>query len=462
MGTDNTQQDSSIMKIRSLSVISGLVAGGIVLASVTQSQGSGPVEKTRGSLSAGTRIIASDIPLEKYQSIVSHFNDPKNKVSIQFPGEESQYAWQNMSLWFPTAQVERGGSIFDLPSRPDDSIGSIKYRNSEGESRSVEEHLQKFPVDALIVVKNGNVVFERYQTMRPDNKHIWFSVSKVIGSTLMLFLEEEGKVDVNKSVTEYLPELKGSVWDTVKVIEALDMATGLNGTELDEPSNDAMVKSDQIWFQWAVSVGMAPRTSADTAKWYEVLAKMKRIRPAYDAFAYNSINTFVVDRIVERAGNKPLSAQLSERIWKKMGMEHDGYMVVSPEGYCLGNGFMNSTLRDLARFGLIFTPSQTKACKEKILTAQMLEKIQNTEHSEMYSQGSVGKFYQKVFSDQKVIANRYQWDAVFEDGDLFKAGIGGQGLYVSPSKDMVVAWFCTGSGANEEEAMARAIVGSVK
>ena len=39
--------------------------------------------------------------------------------------------------------------------------------------------------------------------------------------------------------------------------------------------------------------------------------------------------------------------------------------------------------------------------------------------------------------------NRYQWGAVFEDGDLYKGAHGGQGLYISPAKDLVIAYFGT-------------------
>lgn len=442
----------------------GLVIGGGLFASIADAQSGKTVHQDNqkaGIIFAETANITSDISLEKYQSIVTYFNDPTNRVQIQFPGEKARYAWQHMSLLFPTAQVARDGSISELPYKIQPSIGSITYRNSKSETYSVDEHFEKFPIDGMIVLKNGAVVYERYKTMRPDDKHIWYSVSKVIGSTLMLFLEQEGKVNVNNAVTDYLPELKGTEWENVKVIEALDMATGLNGTELDEPDNDAMVNPKQIWYQWAASVGMAASTAGDAAKWYEVLGKMRRILPAYDTFAYNSISTFVVDRIVERVGNRPLSEQLSDRIWKKMGMEHDGYMVVSPEGFCLGNGFMNSTLRDLAKFGTIYTPSHAGIAHETILTEKMLKKMQNTDHSDMYAKGSVGRFYREIFSDQKVIANRYQWDAVFQDGDLFKSGIGGQGLYVSPTKDVVVAWFSTGTGSDQEEAMARAIVNAL-
>ena len=32
---------------------------------------------------------------------------------------------------------------------------------------------------------------------------------------------------------------------------------------------------------------------------------------------------------------------------------------------------------------------------------------------------------------------------VMDDGDFFKGGFGGQGLYISPSKDLVIAFFGT-------------------
>ena len=39
--------------------------------------------------------------------------------------------------------------------------------------------------------------------------------------------------------------------------------------------------------------------------------------------------------------------------------------------------------------------------------------------------------------------NSRQWDAVYPDGDFYKGGARGQGLYVSPSRDVVVGWYST-------------------
>jgi hypothetical protein len=47
-----------------------------------------------------------------------------------------------------------------------------------------------------------------------------------------------------------------------------------------------------------------------------------------------------------------------------------------------------------------------------------------------------------------VISNSRQWDNIFPDGDMFKLGFNGQGMYVSLGRDLVIAYF----SANPDEA----------
>ncbi|PWJ38525.1 serine hydrolase domain-containing protein [Sediminitomix flava] len=402
--------------------------------------------------------VASNISLEKIHEINTFFSKDENKVKIQFASDETKYAWQNIPEFYNVARIAKGEKRNDLTYRIDDNIENIKYINRKGEQLSVNSHFEKYPIDAMIVVKNGEVRYERYQTMREHDQHIWFSVSKVVGSTMLAFLEMERKVDVKKPVSEYLVELKGSVWDTVTVEEALDMATGLNGTEHDEPLEDSRTNPNQIWYQWAATndIGIFDNKGL-SQKWDEVLREMERVKPAYTAFEYNSINTFVINRIVERVGERPLNEQLRERIWSKMGMDHDANIVMSPSGNALGFMGMNSTLRDLARFGMAFTPSSEKLAGERVIPQAIMNKIHDRSKHRMYAKGNVGKLFVENFPRDKNIANRYQWDAVFEDGAMLKKGVGGQGLYISPKDDLVIAWFCTGTGADQEETMARTI-----
>jgi CubicO group peptidase (beta-lactamase class C family) len=401
--------------------------------------------------------ITAETPMETVSAIHEFFNSAEGKVRFQLASPETQYGWQHTSRFYKTEQILRDGPISELPSKPDASIASVKFKNAKGETETVESHLKNFPVDALIVVKDGNIIFERYKTMRPIDKHIWFSSSKITGSTVLALLEHEGKIDVKKPVSNYLAELKGSVWDTVTVEETADMATGLNGTEHDEGTHDERTNPKQIWYQWAVSVGLFANTINQQKTPYEVLATMKRVKPGHTAFEYNSIDTFVVNRIVERVTQRPLAQEFSDRIWRKIGTEHDAYVVVSDQGYSMQFGMINSTLRDFARFGMIFTPSGSKISKTKIIPDAVLKNIQTQGKPEIYYTGYLGDAMKRSFPEETKLTNRYQWDAVFPDGDIYKKGVGGQGLYISPARDVVVAYFCTGTGQDQEGTMARAI-----
>jgi CubicO group peptidase (beta-lactamase class C family) len=60
--------------------------------------------------------------------------------------------------------------------------------------------------------------------------------------------------------------------------------------------------------------------------------------------------------------------------------------------------------------------------------------------------------------------NTYQWDFVMPDGDFFKGGHNGQGLYISPERDVVVAFFGSGDDPSIFVSMmlARAVVKSLR
>ena len=97
------------------------------------------------------------------------------------------------------------------------------------------------------------------------------------------------------------------------VEEALDMATGLNGTEHDEEEQNSRTDPDQIWYRWAATdaVGIVADVRGRGESWVDVLKSMKRKTPGHVKFEYNSINTFVVNRIAERVADKPLYEQFT-------------------------------------------------------------------------------------------------------------------------------------------------------
>lgn len=399
--------------------------------------------------------------MEEVKEIQEFFGVLENRIKFQFPIPQTRYMWQNLGRMYTTVDVLRGGLISDLPLEYNPDIGEVAFQK-DGKTETVNGHLDSYPVDAFLVAHKGKIVFERYNTMRPQDKHIWMSSAKVTGSTVMALLEHQGKIDVKKPVPHYLPELKGTPWDEVTVEHALDMANGLDSTEHDEPVHDTRTNPKQPYYQWGVTLGFFTNPDQKETDPYGVLRNMKRKYSGHTAFEYNSINPFVVNRINERVTGKPMNVLMSEMIWSKIGAEHDMTVAVSPQGYPMFFGFVASTLRDMARYGMIYTPSWNKVSKERIVPESVLKMLQTTGHPEIYSKGYVGKVMYESFPEDKGITNRYQWDAIFTDGDMYKGGVGGQGLYVSPSRDLVIVWFSTGDGKNKEETMARAIAKSFK
>jgi len=404
-------------------------------------------------------IVSADTPLDDVRDIFSYFHEPANVVQIQVPSDKTLYAWQNMSGFQYTMQILREGPISELPERIDPGIGEVTFTRTTGERETVNQHVDASDMDALLVLHKGNVVFERYKTMRPFDKHQWFSSGKIVAGTMVELLAQEGKVDVKKPVSDYVPQLKGSDWDKVTVEETLDMATGLDSTEHEEPNDDARTNPARGWYKWAVSIGLFEDKDHLNQSPYDVLRNMKKVKPGHTAFEYNSMNTFVLELIVNQVTGQTINEVFGDRVWRKIGAQNDAFVGVTKYG--LGNswGFTNSTLRDMGRFSMLFTPSWSKVSKEKIIPDALLETIQHGGRPEIYLKGFVGREMQASFPDIRGLANRYQWDIVFPDGDLHKAGVGGQGIYVSPSTDAVVVWFSTGK--QEEEIMARAVVKSL-
>lgn len=384
--------------------------------------------------------------ISRVEEIYDFFHDPANGPQILAPGAKTLYGWQNISNYFYTAKVLREGAISDLGESPDPAIGKIDIDFADGTKTTVDGYFDSSTMDAMVVVREGNVVYERYKTMRPFDNHLWFSCSKTMVSTMLAMLEHDGKVDVSKKVTEYVPELGGSVWDTVTVEETLDMATGLNSTEHEVP--DARTNPERGWYHWAVSIGVYEDAKHLNETPIDVLKRMKREKRGHTVFEYNSINTWVLQRINENVSGVLHQEMFGDRIWRRIGAQGDAYLSLDKQGHALGFGMMNSTLRDLARYGIAWTPSGTKLTGETIVPDAVKQKIHSGLRPEMYGKGVYGSDIKKDFPLDG-ISNRYQWDIVTADGDQFKSGVGGPGLYVSAPHDTVVAFFSTGSQRDE-------------
>ncbi len=363
---------------------------------------------------------------------------PRTQVTVENwdkGGPLSRWVYTHLSEVFPTAIVRRVGPVVDLPEQLRPEIGGLKVKGEKEAEQTLDQFVNNSAVDGCIVLHGGKIVYEKYPTIQRDDLHLMMSVTKAFVGTALAILEDEGKIDLQKPVENYLPKLKGSGWPGTRLRDIADMRSGMEGSET---SNDAYRNPAHKEFQLEAALGWQTRTAPglpESVRRGDVLAflgTLKREHKPGETWAYTSSNTSVLGEVISRVTGKSLADTISELIWSKIGAEHDALLVVNERGFPEAGAGMSATLRDVARFGLLFTKNPA-AGQRSIISEQILRRI-------FSSRGSA--------DEHGMLPLTYQWDMLSDKGELAKGGWAGQLLYINRDKDVVVAYFGTNLAAN--------------
>lgn len=387
---------------------------------------------------------------EKAYALHNEWSIPRFLVTT----EAGAYSYLHLGEFLPQAIIFRDGNVSLLEQKPDKKVSEITLTKKDGKSLSLENMIndKASPVQGVMVLHRGKVVFEQYPGMRKNDNHVWMSNAKPVASLLIAQLEEEGKVDVNKTLSVYMKETEGTAWANIKIIDILNMQTGL---DLVENATQRSNPNSSISQFFAAEVG-APNNKGIKQTHNQALLSIKALSKPGQAFEYSSANTQMLGLLLEAVTGKKIADLVSERIWSLAGMTGDATLALTPQGNAIIHGLISSRLVDMARFALLYTPSWNKTASEPVVSKNTIFKIQQGGKSENYFKGALGQHLTDRFGE-KPLFNSYQWDAVFSDGDFYKGGMNGQGIYVSPEKDVVVAWFATGLAEIRMESFARKI-----
>ncbi len=304
----------------------------------------------------------------------------------------------------------------------------------------MDDYIQTAPVNGIVILQHNRLVYERYPRMRPFDKHLYMSVTKAYIAALVAILQARGLLDVRQSIDELLPETRGGGWQGVSVQDVLDMASGIDAAE--EP--DGFTNPKHPYYGYEASLGWLPAVEQNTpVDTYAYIAGLKRKSPPGQGYEYTSVNTFILAWIAERLSGQTLAELLSAEIWSRIGAEADGLLAISPSGAPAAHGGLYACLRDMARFGLLFTPGGKELLPNFQLPPAYFEQIQHGGRAEIFRRGISASGVLQDLHGEQPRHNTWQWDYVLQDGDFFKGGYGGQGLYISPARDLVMAYFGT-------------------
>ena len=338
-----------------------------------------------------------------------------------------------------TAMLIRRQPILELSKALVPEVGKIRTKTKLG-TLTLEEYLRhpKSYAQGFIVVHKGRIAYEAYPGMRELDPHFWASNAKILASLAVDLLIDDGLIDENKTLGTYVPEFKGTEWEKVKVVDALDMTAGL---DVSDDGASRLDPNSVIARLFRAELGEA--RDGKVEQMLDVMVDAKRIEAPGKSWIYSSVTTQALVFLVEAVSGRAWSDFFDERVWSKMGVEGPLQVHLSPDGIAIIHGPVSSNLRDMARVGMLYTPSWYKTSIERIVSPGMLDRTQNTPRTTAFYINGTGKPYIERLGDKTVRTGARQWDAIFADGDLFKSGLNTQGIYVSPKRDLVIAYFST-------------------
>ncbi len=340
-------------------------------------------------------------------------NLPTEGGLLTWQGDAQIIGYRNLRNMSATRDILAGNDVLELPYREHD-FSSLRY-TAGSQQYSLEDYLLRNHVAGLLVIKDGNILLERYG-MGNNEDSVWvsFSMTKSVVSMLTGAAVADGFIgSIDDMVTDYLPQLKNSSYDQVSVRNVLQMASGVEWNE-----DYADPRSD---------VASSPN---DLMSLYRFLGSKPRVAPPGERFNYNTGETNLAGAILRAAIGNNLATYLTHKIWMPFGMEADANWVTHGAGNGeLGGCCISATLRDFGRLGLFAMRGGVLADGTRVLPENWME------DSITPSQGSEGYGY-------------LWW---LQGNGIYRAsGIFGQGIYINPANNLVIvtqgAW-TTATGA---------------
>lgn len=344
---------------------------------------------------------------------------------------ELRWAWSNVRQLVPTVNVWRGAGPASVLPREEHDIGASSSVTMDGRPMTFARMCEETYADGIAVLHRGKLIHERYfGALKPYKPHISMSVTKSFTGTLAGILIAEGKIDPQAPVADYVPEFRASAFGDARVHEAMDMTTGLEYTEVYTDKNSGV-------FGLRRANGMAPIEPGYTGATniFDFLCAQKKQGEHGKAFAYKTVNSDVLAFICRRASGMTLADLLSERIWQPMGAEEDAHYHVDRIGSESGGGGLSTTLRDLARFGEIIR-NHGRFNGRQIVPSSVVEDIVRG--------GDPEKFKPAGYATLPGASYRNQWWVTHNAHGAYMArGVHGQGIYIDPRAEMVIARYAS-------------------
>ncbi|NQZ90497.1 MAG: beta-lactamase family protein [Colwellia sp.] len=240
-----------------------------------------------------------------------------------------------------------------LPSNAEDSS---TIQSQEQTQKQIEQVVNSYTSNSafegtILVAKSGKIVFEKAYGLSDQAKNQQTtishsfqlaSLSKPITATLMLMLEEQGKLKLDDTLADYFPEFNNPFGKKVTLHHLLSHTSGM-------PDHFAI----NGWFD----VDFHKKTSEK-----EFTVEIAKLSPKFEVgedYLYSNLGYFLLGKIIEKVTGKSYAENLQKQLLSPLNMGQSGVakgFQLNPEtakGYRWNHngGYHEQVAKNMSLFG---------------------------------------------------------------------------------------------------------------
>ena len=331
--------------------------------------------------------------------LISNMPTNKDVLFWSIPQRDAAFrAMDRMPILSKFRIISAGKKIHPLPKGAPFDVGI-----------DVDAYMKDQRTAGLVIIQDGKIRLEKYGLgFSGDGRWTSFSVAKSFTSTLVGAAIKDGYIkSIDDKVSDYIPDLKGSVYDDVTVKQLLTMTSGVKWNE-----DYADPKSDVALFN-------AHKAEPGVDVTVSYMRKLEREAPPGTKWVYKTGETNLIGVLVSSATKQKLSDYLSEKVWRPFGMEQDASWLLGSTGHEISGCCLQASTRDFARFGLFILGGGMAGGKSVLPDGWIA--AATTKHAD---------------TDQAEDGYGYQWWTV-NGGSYAAKGIFGQGIFIDPKRKLI-------------------------
>jgi CubicO group peptidase (beta-lactamase class C family) len=278
-------------------------------------------------------------------------------------------AFSHFDEIYPTRRIERAAKPWNFKR----TAADIHYR-FRGSPSSLTEYLSRNPVTGLLIAKDDQILFERYQYARTDHdRFISQSIVKSIMGVLIGIAISDGAIkSVDDTPETYVPGFRGTEYGNTPIRDLLHMSSGVDFGEERDGGRDL----NRLWID--MIAGISKKGTVNSITQFN-----RRIAPPGTKYYYASIEPDVLGVVLHYATKRSAADYLQEKVWQPIGAEADATWLVDAEEFEVAHFGFNAVLRDYARLGRLLAYDGAWDGKQ-IIPAQWMIEATTTRPSDSY------------------------------------------------------------------------------